>query len=124
MALLGGVRSYGKSYLYDTIRATAEGILLQDGWQAFSKSLADSIEGGGTLPVFCADFNEAELPLGTVMAITNSIYSRLRASESYKYVGDQYETQYILRQYLNIVHGKGSDAFEAALLPLVKTTFC
>ena len=110
---LGASEATVKATSNETIKTTAEGIL-QNGWQAFSKSLTDSIEGGGTVPVFCADFKDAELPVGTVMTITNAMFNRLPASESYKFVGDQYETQFILRQYLNIAHGKGSDALDDA----------
>lgn len=111
---LGASEAALKSTSNESIKTAALSVI-GDGWNAFVKSLDDSVEGGGTLPVFCADFKDATLSVESVIAVTNSMYSSLPASESYKFVGDQYETQVLLKHYLKTSHGKGTEALDAAV---------
>ena len=77
--------------LTEEIQTQAERIITE-GWNKFSSEMIESTLNGGTVPVDVSDFVGATLSLPMVMRVANNMYAQLPASESYAYVGDQFET--------------------------------
>ena len=76
--------------------------IITKGWEAVVINLEDSVGNGGDVSVDITGFKEHALHASAVKSIAGKMFRSLPASESYKYVGDQYETQFILRRHYSV----------------------